>query len=107
MVSDLSVTGTASSTVTLSWTEVDDGTGQPAWYRVKYAEPEIDWRTATIGCERRLEGDAIGSPMLCTVEGLAGATAYDFQLMSYRMVDGVWADARYSNVTTAMTQAGG
>jgi hypothetical protein len=25
----------------LSWTEVDDGTGNPAWYRVKYSTPPM------------------------------------------------------------------
>jgi uncharacterized membrane protein len=106
-VSDLRSTAASGTTVTLTWTQVDDGTGSPASYRVKYATPPIDWRTATIGCTRTLPGTAIGQPMSCTVEGLAEGTDYEFQLMSFRTVDGVWVDARSSNVTAASTSGSG
>ena len=102
-VSDLEVTGVTTSTIALSWTQVDDGTGNPAWYRVKYAAPPIDWKTATIGCDRSIRGTEIGSEMTCTIEGLTPGTTYDVQLMSYRLVNGVWRDARVSNVATTTT----
>jgi hypothetical protein len=102
-VTDFAAVASTGSTITLSWTQVDDGTGAPAWYRVKYSEPPISWARGTIGCDRSLEGDEIGAEITCTVEGLDPETAYDFQLMSYRYVDGVWQGALYSNVATGRT----
>ena len=104
IVADLRITTTSSSAVSLEWTQVDDGTGSPALYRLKYAVPPIDWSNATIGCDPTIQGTAIGAPMSCTVTGLDPATTYDLQLMSYRTLDGVWADAEYSNITTATTR---
>ena len=107
-VADLSVTSVTGSTATLSWTQVDDGTGNPARYRVKYNEPPLeDWENATIGCDRSIVGDEIGAEISCTVEGLDSETSYDFQLMSYRVEDGLWVDAQYSNVATGQTDVGG
>src|SRR5690242_11651385 len=42
-VTDLSVTATSSASVTLSFTEVTDGTGQAAHYDVRYAVAPISW----------------------------------------------------------------
>ncbi|MEX2049035.1 MAG: fibronectin type III domain-containing protein, partial [Gemmatimonadota bacterium] len=106
-VTDLTVTEVTASEISLSWTQVDDGTGNPAWYRVKYAAPSISWKTATIGCDRSIPGAEIGAEISCTVEGLRLGTTYDIQLMSYRLVDGVWRDARYSNIATATTTGAG
>jgi hypothetical protein len=105
-VTDLEATGVTSSTIDLSWTQVDDGTGAPAWYRVKYATPPIDWGRATIGCDRTIRGTEIGSEISCTIEDLTPGRTYDVQLMSYRLVDGVWRNARYSNVATTTTSGG-
>lgn len=90
--------------VLVRWTEVDDGTGAPADYRVKYSEgPLVDWKTATVGCDRWLRGEAVGAFIQCEVEGLEPSTDYEFQLMSFRMEDGRWAGARYSNTARATT----
>lgn len=102
-VQDLTVTASSPTTLTVSWTQVDDGTGAPARYRLKYAAPPIDYGAATVGCN--VTGDAIGDDVSCTVEGLVPGTTYDLQLMSYRTVDGVWQDALYSNVVTTSTEA--
>ncbi|HET9947365.1 MAG TPA: fibronectin type III domain-containing protein, partial [Longimicrobiales bacterium] len=105
-VDDLHVTSSTLSSVTLTWTQVDDGTGRPAFYRVKYAVPPIDWRSAAIGCEQTIRGTAVGAEASCTVEGLASETAYEFQLMSYRLSSsGTWQGAVYSNVATGSTGA--
>jgi uncharacterized membrane protein len=106
-VTDFTVTEVTPSEISLSWTQVDDGTGNPAWYRVKYAAPPIFWKTATIGCDRSMPGTEIGAEISCTVEGLTLGTTYDVQLMSYRVVDGRWRDARYSNIATATTTGAG
>ena len=105
-VQDLSVTGSTESALTVRWTQVDDGAGQPAMYRLKYAVPPISWSTATVGCDPTLVGQLIGAEMSCTIDGLAPGTTYDLQLMSYRIVSGAWEDAEYSNVTQATTSAG-
>ncbi len=106
-VNDLTVTSVTNTTVTLKWTQVDDGTGSPAWYRVKYATPPIDWSNASMGCNPTIKGDQIGAEISCTVEGLTPGDTYDFQLMSYRTQGGRWKGAVYSNVATAQTTTPG
>lgn len=102
-VSDLAVVSATDSSLTVRWTQVGDGTGQPAWYRLKYATPSIDWSTATIGCDRTMQGTQIGVQMSCTIQGLSAASTYDAQLMSFRVVDGIWVGAVYSNIATGKT----
>lgn len=100
-VGDLAVTGATRRTLTATWTEVGDGTGSPARYRLKYARPPIDWSTATVGCDRT--GEQIGAEMSCTIDGLETGETYEVLLMSYRTEDGAWADAVYSNVASGAT----
>ena len=102
-VVDLSVASATDSSLTVRWTQVSDGAGEPADYRVKYAEQTIDWGTANTACT--LSGNAIGVEMSCLITGLAPDSTYDVQLMSYRVVDGAWQDAAYSNITTGETEA--
>jgi hypothetical protein len=106
-VSDLSVLSRTETTLTMGWTQVDDGTGEPAKYRVKYETPTMtDWKNATIGCASSIQGTAIGAEMTCTIEGLAASTSYEVQLMSYRTdSSGAWIDALYSNVASGATSA--
>jgi hypothetical protein len=82
----------------VQWTQIDDGTGNPARYRVRYAAPPISWSGAAIGCDTTLDGAQIGAPMSCTIAGLTAGSSYDLQLMSYRVVGGVWVDTELSNV---------
>ena len=104
-VTDLQVSAISDSSITLAWTEVDDGSGLPASYRLKYAQPPIDWASAAIGCDRTITGVRIGAPMSCTVHGLSQSTEYDFQLMSYRTLNGVWVGSVYSNLAHGTTIA--
>jgi hypothetical protein len=87
-VTDLKVTATDSNGVTLSFTQVDDGTGQPAKYDIRYAVPAIAWGSApsvTSGsCAVPVAGTAIGSALVCKVLGLNPSTRYDFQLIAFR-----------------------
>ena len=46
-VSDLSVPAVADTSVTLAFTQVDDGTGQAASYDVRYAPTPMTWSAAT------------------------------------------------------------
>jgi hypothetical protein len=106
-VTDLSVAQATESSLSLRWTQVDDGAGGAASYRVKFSVPSISYGSATTACSR-VVGDVVGTEASCTIEGLDPDTEYDVQLMSYRLEDGAWADARLSNVATGQTsEAGG
>src|SRR5258705_4987927 len=87
-VTDLAVTGVTDSSMTLSFTEVTDGTGKPARYDVRYAAGTIAWGSAasvTKGtCATPLAGTAIGARRTCTVLGLAPVTGYQLQLIAFR-----------------------
>jgi hypothetical protein len=87
-VSDLKVAAIDSTGVTLNFTQVDDGTGKPAQYDVRYSVAPISWGSATAvtsgTCAVPVTGTAIGSPLTCTVLGLKPTTNYEFQLVSFR-----------------------
>jgi hypothetical protein len=111
-VTDLSVASVTSNSATLSFTEVDDGTGQPAKYNVRYAVAPIAWGSATDvtqgTCATPVLGTAIGASRTCTVAGLASSTTYDFQLVAYRGTlnqDAVFGGL--SNVAQGTTASGG
>ena len=92
-VTDLLVTGITATTMTLTFTEVDGGTGAPASYAVRLATPTITWGTAgdvTAGtCSTPVSGTTIGASKSCTVTGLSTTTPYQFQLVPYRGTLGV------------------
>jgi uncharacterized protein YjdB len=87
-VTDLQASVIGSTSVTLSFTQVNDGTGQPAKYDVRYAVAPISWGTATYttsgSCTTPVAGTAIGSQLSCTVLGLTPATNYNFQVIAFR-----------------------
>ncbi len=111
-VTDLAVASVTSNSATLSFTEVDDGTGQPAKYDVRYAVAPISWGSATSvtqgTCATPVLGTAIGAHRTCTVLGLSSSTSYDFELVAYRGTldqDAVFGEL--SNIASAMTPAVG
>jgi len=87
-VTDLTVASVTDSSVTLSFTEVDDGTGVPAKYDVRWAAGSISWPTAPSvargSCSVPMAGTSIGARRSCTVLGLASGTGYQFQLVPFR-----------------------
>ncbi|HMG12739.1 MAG TPA: fibronectin type III domain-containing protein, partial [Gemmatimonadaceae bacterium] len=87
-VADLQASVPGSASVTLSFTQVNDGTGQPAKYDVRYAVAPISWGSATSTtsgtCTTPVVGTAIGAQLSCTVLGLAPSTNYSFQLVAFR-----------------------
>jgi len=110
-VADLAVAARSDRAVTLTFTEVDDGTGRAATYEVRHATPPIDWGSATVvtqgTCSAPVVGTTIGARRSCTVEGVAPGTTYDFQLVAYRGTPN--QDAVYgglSNVATGTTTSG-
>ncbi len=107
-VTDLAVDQVTTNSATLSFTEVDDGLGQPARYVVRFAEPPIDYGSAqdvTEGtCATPVSGTAVGARLTCTVLGLAPATTYDFQVQAYRStLDLVLISGDASNVAEGTT----
>ena len=87
-VTDLAVTATSDSGVTLTFTEVTDGVGQPATYDVREATDTFSWAAATsvtLGtCATPMAGAAIGATRDCSVLGLTPGTTYTFQLVAFR-----------------------
>ncbi len=110
-VTDLAVASVTDTSVTLSFHQVDDGTGQPASYIVKYAVGTLAWSTGlavTRGtCVTPVAGTAIGATLSCTVLGLTPATAYQFGIVAFRGdLNTNAAFGPLSNLASGTTSAG-
>jgi len=111
-VSDLAAPSVTDSSVTLSFTEVDNGAGQPAGYDIRFiAGPTLTWGSSvpsvTRGtCATPVAGTTIGAKRTCTALGVAAGTTYSFQLVAYRgtlTVSAVFG--ALSNIATGTTVA--
>ncbi|HET9387141.1 MAG TPA: fibronectin type III domain-containing protein, partial [Gemmatimonadales bacterium] len=109
-VTNLAVAGVTDSSVTLSFTEVNDGAGAPADYFMRFGVAPMSWGSATDvdrgSCRVPIEGSTIGTSRSCTVSGLTPNTAYQFQLVAFRGT--LNADAEFgglSNVASGTTTA--
>src|SRR6267142_384302 len=101
-VNDLTVASVTPNTITLAFTEVDDGSGKPASYEIRYAAGTLSWSTGT--AIPSLVGTTIGAKRTIVVTGLVPVTSYQFQLVSYRGVLNVSAMfGGLSNVVSATT----
>jgi len=110
-VSDLTVASATDSSVTLSFTEVGNGAGQPASYDVRWAAGVIAWGSAKAvtqgSCRVPVAGTAVGARYSCTVVGLTASTGYQFQMVAFRgtlNVDAVFGGL--SNVANGTTESG-
>jgi uncharacterized protein YjdB len=87
-VTDLTVASVTDSSVTLSFTEVSNGAGQPASYDIRWAAGSISWGSAPSvargTCSVPVAGTVIGARRNCTVLGLQSGTGYQFQLVPFR-----------------------
>lgn len=90
-VGDLRTVDATGRSIRLSFTEVDGGTGQPAYYRVRYAPSALDpswpdeYTTVTEGdCATPMKGEGIGQTRTCEVPWLAADTEYRFGVIAYR-----------------------
>ena len=104
-VTDLRVAAITDSSATLGFTEVNDGTNQPASYDVRYAVSPILWDSATSvtrgSCTTPVGGTSIGAPRTCTVLGLHPPAGYQFQLVAFRVTaDGEVLFGPLSNVAS-------
>jgi uncharacterized protein YjdB len=107
-VSDLAVGATTEVSVMLSFTQVDDGMGQPAQYDVRYSAGSMSWSSGTsaaIGtCAAPVAGTGVGSTLSCTVLGLSPSTTYNFQVAAFRgNMSGNAVFGEPSNVAAAST----
>ena len=84
----LAVAAVTPDSVTLAFTEVDDGTGRSARYDFRYSVAPISWGSAlpvTRGsCATPVPGTRIGAHRSCTVVGLTPGTSYQFQVVAFR-----------------------
>jgi Bacterial Ig-like domain (group 2)/Fibronectin type III domain len=108
--SDLSVGATTDVTVSLSFTQVEDGRGQPANYDVRYATAPMTWGSAISAssgtCTTPVAGTAVGSTLSCTILGLSPSTSYNFQVLAFRGALNAGAVfGGLSNVAVASTAA--
>ena len=87
-VTDLTVKAVTDTSATLTFTEVDDGTGHPAAYDVRYAAGTLSWGSAADvsrgTCALPVTGTAVGAVRSCSVLGLKAATSYAFQIVPFR-----------------------
>jgi hypothetical protein len=87
-VADLAVSSIADTTATIAFTQVNDGSGKPASYELRYAAAPISWGAATVvsrgSCTSPIAGTAIGAKLSCTINGLTPSTAYNFQIVAFR-----------------------
>jgi uncharacterized protein YjdB len=107
-VSDLAVAGATDVSVLLSFTQVDDGMGQPAQYDVRYTVGPMSWGSGTSAasgtCTAPLAGTGVGSTLSCTLLGLSPATSYNFQAVAFRgNMSGNAVFGQLSNVVAAST----
>ena len=111
LVGDLAARGEGSEQVVLSFTEVDDGTGEPADYLVRFSEtPYEHWGTAqavgTGTCAGEIEGSAVGQSRACSITGLSPDTEYGTQIIAYRVDPDSTVWGPVSSVAFAITEAG-
>jgi uncharacterized protein YjdB len=109
-VNDLSAAASSDSSMAIRFTAVNDGTGHPANYEIRYQPGGLTWGTANpvlLGtCKSPITGPAIGTAVQCTVLGLVPSTTYAFQVVAYRGTPGVNAVlGGPSNVASAITPA--
>src|SRR5438105_12532851 len=80
-VTDLAAAAMTDTSATLTFTEVDDGTGGPANYDIRVGPTPLVWGGTAPSvkrgtCATPVAGTAIGAKPTCTVLGLTAARAY-------------------------------
>ena len=85
-VTDLRELTHNTTSVTVIWTQVNDGTGAPANYDVRYSQnpPDEYWFGDGYPNQAVKIGTQIGASMSHTFTGLASGTRHMFQLVPYR-----------------------
>jgi hypothetical protein len=110
-VADLAVGSATDVAVTLSFTQVDNGMGQPASYDVRYVAGPMSWSSASPAasgtCAAPLAGTGVSGTLSCTILGLSPSTDYQFQVKAFRgSMTGNTVFGGLSNIVSASTLAG-
>ena len=87
-VTDLAVVSTTSSTVTVGWTQVADGMGQPASYAVRWVSPHQPggWWATGFPNESIVYGSAVGAPLSITLAGYDDGQEVSVRIIPFRGV---------------------
>lgn len=81
---------TTETTAVVGVEVVDDGTGEPASYDIRYTAPGGQWENAVSVSEGScatplvVEGAGLGDEITCTIEGLERDRSYDVQAVAFR-----------------------
>jgi hypothetical protein len=110
-VADLAVGLATDVAVTLSFTQVDNGMGQPASYDVRYVAGPMSWSSASPAasgtCAAPLAGTGVSGTLSCTILGLSPSTDYQFQVKAFRgSMTGNAVFGGLSNIVSASTLGG-
>jgi uncharacterized protein YjdB len=103
-VTDLTVVDATGASLTLAFTQVDDGTGNPAKYAVRHGSPTMSWGPAS-PTELSIDGTQIGAVLEYPHNGLETGEEYEFQLVAYRGTLGSATFGGLSNIAAATTLA--
>jgi uncharacterized protein YjdB len=111
-ISTLRAVGEGETTLTVEYTEVDDGTGNAAFVELRWALSPMGWGWGqanvvdTGACATPIQGGTVGATRQCVIEGLPSATQIDIQAVAWRLEDGNPIFSALSNKVTETTAAG-
>lgn len=104
-VTDVTATALSTSSVTVRFTALSDGTGAAAKHDVRVAAGVISWGTASSvasgTCSTPFAPGVMNTVVTCTITGLTTGTQYDVQLVPYRGTISV--NAVYGNISNIAT----
>jgi len=110
-VTDLRVSQTAERQLQLSFTQVDDGSGQPASYIIRIGDGAFTWDGSVAvnkgSCSAPVAGTEVGANLTCSVDGLVASKSYSFQLVARRSDANGAVFGPLSNIVTGTTDAPG
>lgn len=83
LVTDLRLTTATSGSLTIAFTEVNDGTGAPANYSLIVGSPTVTF-TGNVSAGTEIVGSQVGATRSYTIAGLAPSTMYQVLVVSLR-----------------------
>lgn len=104
-VTDVTASALSTSSVTVQFTALSDGTGAAAKHDVRIAAGVISWGDASSvasgTCSTPYAPAVINTVVTCTITGLTTGTQYDVQLVPYKGTPNV--DAVFGNISNIAT----
>lgn len=100
-ISDLTATALSTTSVTVQFTALSDGTGAAAKHDIRIEQGVISWGDASSvasgTCTSPYQPGVTNTPVTCTITGLTAGEQYGIQLVAYKGTPNV--DAVYSNLS--------